>query len=468
MKDYIQDILIPVRHSNPNAVSIRIKAKSLSRAKWQRRHDFRIGKQPAYVDRARSHLNRPLIELRPLPQIQAENKDLREKAGRIRAMKSDAAVVTVGIITFGHIAAKHFLELTPDKQDAAFIELVQEIAARLNTKVEALVVHLDETTIHAHFMLRAYDDDGNAVSEMAKTKVLVGLQDLGALVMQRHHPKIERGHRKADRLAAGADYPETLNRSVRQLHDDLPLEIEAKQAKIEALQVEAAALEASIEKTKTYLDKLNAKAELNAKEEARLRVYEARIAKKDLEMASLEGTLREEQAELQTAKVAVELQHARLNSEGIDLVFEKRKVAKAQSDAIKAAESAVEREAEASKSLAAAEVAQAGYEAGMAAVESVVGEIFDGTMRVDDADGQITMKSSEESKQIGRDLALLQFAHRSPFGVNACKEGQGAVVAERKPDGMIARTASARVQFGKAGEGDEAAVLHPQPAPPMG
>ncbi|MEP2470715.1 MAG: hypothetical protein ABJH45_04040, partial [Paracoccaceae bacterium] len=135
--------------ANPNAVSVRIEPKSMSKAKFQRRHDFRFGAQPAYVDGDRSHLNRHLMELRPLPEIQRENEALRMRAGRTRKMKSNAAVVTAGIITFGYAAQDVFNRLPIETQDRAFIELAQEIAATLNTSLEALVVHLDETAIHA-------------------------------------------------------------------------------------------------------------------------------------------------------------------------------------------------------------------------------------------------------------------------------------------------------------------------------
>ena len=172
--------------SNPKAVSVRIEPKPMSRAKFQRRHDFRIGAQPAYVDEERTHLNRHLIPLRPLPQraprygqdslnrhliplrplpdIQRENEALRMRASRTRKIKSNAAVVTAGIITFGHTAQGVFNALPEEIQDRAFTELANEIAAFLKTSLEALVMHLDETSIHAHFTLRAYNDDGEPIS----------------------------------------------------------------------------------------------------------------------------------------------------------------------------------------------------------------------------------------------------------------------------------------------------------------
>lgn len=135
-------------------------------------------------------------------------------------MKSNAVVVTAGIITFGHRAQEVFNRLPIETQDRAFIELAQEIAATLNTSLEALVVHLDETAIHAHFTLRAYNDGGEPISNATRYRDMSALQDLAAEVVQRFAPEIERGHKKKERLKAEADYPDTLHRGVKQLHAD--------------------------------------------------------------------------------------------------------------------------------------------------------------------------------------------------------------------------------------------------------
>lgn len=237
------------RASNPNAVSVRIEPKPMSKAKFQRRHDFRIGAQPAYVDCDRTALNRHLMDLRPLPEIQRENEALRRRAGRTRKMKSNAAVVTAGIITFGCAAQNVFNRLPVEMQDRAFIDLAQEIAARLNTQLEALVVHLDETAIHAHFTMRAYTDSGEPISNATRLGDMAGLQDLAAEVMQRYAPEIERGRKKKDRLQTGADYADTLHRTVKQLHEDLPLERAALQAEIADSEAKVAEQRASLEKT---------------------------------------------------------------------------------------------------------------------------------------------------------------------------------------------------------------------------
>ncbi|MFW2590176.1 plasmid recombination protein [Sagittula sp. SSi028] len=328
MKDYVDISLerpskslhadTTARDANPRAVSVRIEARSMSQAKGTRRHDFRIGTPPAYVDANRIALNRTVIPMRPLFEIRDENAELRKRAGRVRAMKSNAAVITSGIITFGREAAGMFESLDTHQQDAAFAALTGEIADRLNTRVESLVVHLDETTIHAHFALRAYTDNGEAVSAATQAGTTAHLQDIATEVMQQFHPGIERGHRKRARLAAGAHYAETLHRSVRELHQDLPDELDALRgqregladdvqsirAELEAHQSELDALEQSAAKTRGHLAKLAAKAELSEKEEKRRRTYAARLEKKEQDIAAAEATLVARTRKLQAAQAA--------------------------------------------------------------------------------------------------------------------------------------------------------------------
>lgn len=300
MKDLTDTPALKSKDGNPQAVSIRIEPRTMSKAKGTRRHDFRIGKLPKYVKADRVKLNRTLMPLRPLGQIKKENAELRIKASRQRAMKQNAPVIMSGIITFGTVAAKLFESLPIEQQDAAFRELAKGVASELNTSLESLVVHLDETTIHAHFTLRAYTNAGLSMSEAAKRGTLSRVQDLAAEVMQSYHSEIERGHRKWDRIAAGADYADTLHRSVRELHYDLPLEIEtlrqqSAEAKreLEALvedrdiqKMELDALIASAEKTRRHLAELDAKAVAAEKKEKRRRTYMARLAKKEAAIAA--------------------------------------------------------------------------------------------------------------------------------------------------------------------------------------
>jgi len=347
------------KNSNPWAASVRIKSRTMSQAYGQRRHDFRKGRQPTYVDRDRAQLNRVLLAPRPLPQLRDEVVELRERRGAQRAMKSNCAIVTAGIITFGHQAAEQFSTLSIEKQDAAYLELAEALAHHLNTRLEALVHHGDETASHAHFELRAFADNGHPISKELTRSGMSELQDLTAEILQRYCPDIERGHRKKDRLDAGANYSDTLNRSVRQLHEDLPTEIAVKEQEIQGLDADIAERQASISKGQDRIAKLMRKEVLQANEEKRLGKYRVRIAKKVDALKAVQSQQVEQYEALKRRQALVEQ-------------AERKNVAKAQDLARKtvAAETAIVQ----------AEHAQADYEAGVTAVEAIVEEMENDTI----------------------------------------------------------------------------------------
>lgn len=352
MKDTQHNTRPDATASNPNAVSVRIEPKAMAKAKFQRRHDFRIGKQPAYVDPDRTELNQYLMELRPLPDIQRENEALRKRAGRTRRMKSNAAVVTVGIVTFGHNAQEVFNRLPEEVQDRAFRELAQEIVAQLKTSLEALVVHLDETAIHAHFTMRAYNDDGEPISNATRIGDMSALQDLAAEVMQRYAPEIERGNKKKARLEAGAKYSDTLYRTVKQLHQDLPQEKAAMEAEIAAMSQQINEQKASVAKTQKHLATLEAKAVLTEKEIKRKETYSKRLEKKQAAMAEDMERLKAGQIALartmaqEAEAIKVEKQAVRAERQGVQAQMNTARAAKETYDRAAKAIEAVLTEAE--------------------------------------------------------------------------------------------------------------------------
>ena len=284
---------------NPRAASVRLEGKSLSQAYGQRRHDWRIGPQPKYVDPARKGLNRPLIKPRPVAQIRDEVVALRKARGAKRAMKSNAAVVTAGIITFGIEAQEMFLALTPEQQDDAFRDLARAVAERLDTSLEALMVHCDESAIHAHFELRACNRSGIPLAKATRPALMIELQDLVFEVMSRHCPGIERGNRKYDRLAAGEDYAATVHKSVHQLHHDLPLEIARLEQDREALEASLPELVARVEEMRGRVAKLEAEAkdrELTVAKVKRLQAYRDRLTDRVRNLEARQGELEDVQA----------------------------------------------------------------------------------------------------------------------------------------------------------------------------
>lgn len=270
--------------SNPRAASTRIEPQRPGEYKGQRKHDLRIGKQPAYVDASRSHLNRVLVKPRTAGEMQKICAARRSMRQTQRAMKAGTTCAYIGVITFGAEAQRLFSALEPEQQDAAYIETAEKIAERMNTTLEGLVVHADESAPHAHMSFPAYDLDGQPLTRSMKRQALLDMQDILAEVMGRHVPGIERGRSRRERIEAGATPAETMHKSVRRLHDDLPADIAAKEA-------ELAAASARVDEMRGRVESLEAKAELTDKEAKRLETYRQRLENrtKELEAAQAES-----------------------------------------------------------------------------------------------------------------------------------------------------------------------------------
>lgn len=293
--------------SNSRAASTRIGSATAKTLSGQLRHDLRRGPQPAYVDADRFHLNRVLIEPLPPGEMRKICQERRALRDTLRAMKSNAAVATRGVITFGAEAARMFEALTPDQQDLAFRELAESIAARLATSLHGLVVHLDEATIHAHYQLAAYNVHGNPIARTTSPRVLSELQDLTAEVMARHCPGIERGRTYGERLAAGAAYAETVHKSVAELHRTLPGDLKVKRARLaELAELEREATD-RVEEMQGRVQKLQQKTELSEKELKRLETYEKRLADRLDELREAQSA--SEAARIEAEKLA-DLAHA--------------------------------------------------------------------------------------------------------------------------------------------------------------
>lgn len=230
--------------ANPRAISTRIEARNRAETNGERAHDLRLGRQPAYVNAERTHLNRTLIPNLTGGELRKICDARRQTSGivRQRRVSQRAAVSTAGIITFGKVAQPWIEALPVDQQDLLFRGVAEAVAQRLDTSLHGLVVHLDETAIHAHYQMAATTHRGRPVSKIATPAILAQLQDAAAEVARRFEPRIERGNRKQTRLAAGAQPSEVVHRSVKQLHQDLLPEIAARQAEVAGLLVQLDAL----------------------------------------------------------------------------------------------------------------------------------------------------------------------------------------------------------------------------------
>jgi len=262
-------------------VSIRVEHRAVSRAAGQRNHDIRYGKQiPNYVDRDRMKQNSILVHPKGAPELRKLCEERRSQRPTKRSMKIDAAVATNGIITFGTRAQPIIESLSKDDQNRLFQETANRIATRLNTDLTGLVVHRDESAIHAHFQLVAVNRDGMPLSTVIDRTMAKELQDIAGRVYADYG--IHRGTPKADRIERGDDPSKIYHRSTKKLHVDLPRELEAFDRKIDES-------EQKLMKNLRLIDEQELKLEAGKVEEAkareRIEIYERRAeaARKELE-----------------------------------------------------------------------------------------------------------------------------------------------------------------------------------------
>lgn len=258
-----------------NAISVRIAHRSMSQAKGQRHHDTRQ-RTPGYVDQSRIELNSTIIEPAKEAELRNECEQRRSQrdGGVQRAMRSDAAVSTVGVITFSHDAQRIVENMSRSEQDALFLETAERLAREMGTDLTGLVVHRDEASIHAHFQMPAIRHDGRPISKVTDRAATSRLQDVAAEPWQAYG--IERGVKKAERMARGEPESAYIHRSVRQLHNDLPNEIQALEEKAEKNRRLAADTQAKIDAGQGDLEKLKKRKE----------AYDRRIAEAEKQLES--------------------------------------------------------------------------------------------------------------------------------------------------------------------------------------
>lgn len=248
------------------AISVRVDHRSLSRAKGARSHDLRQGRIPDYVDQERTSENSVIVEPAPPSSLRKICEARRKARVTQRAMKRDAAVASCFIITFGTAAQPLFEAMPQDVQDATYRAVGEAIARELGVHLTGLVAHRDETAPHAHGQMPAYHPDGTPLSKILTPTVGKRLQDAAAAAIAPFDPRIVRGKPKAERIAAGEPRSKTIHRSVRELHHDLPAELDKKRTEIAVLEARIA--------------KMQAKASLTEANTRTLATYERRLAEK--------------------------------------------------------------------------------------------------------------------------------------------------------------------------------------------
>lgn len=294
------------RKANPRAAMVRVEIRNAQGYANQRRHDLRLGAQPDYVNPSPSEPNPVFIRPMTAAELKKLARERRAQRDTQRAMKSNAGIAVVGIIGFGIEAQAMFDALKPPEREQALRAAVQRIAAELKTSVSGLVLHLDETAKHAHFSLCGYDVDGEPLSTWMGRGVLRELQTALHEALQAFMPDLERGRARKARAEAGAAPHELVNRSVEELHADLPLEIAARRQELAELEEKVRTNEARAEKARAKAEADEGRAEKALKN---LETYERRAAEAEEKIERLEAQIKalEERLEgIEAAKDAAE------------------------------------------------------------------------------------------------------------------------------------------------------------------
>jgi hypothetical protein len=203
------------------SVSIRIEPVSAKTYNGHIRENFR-DKVPNYVDGNKKHLN--INSARP---DGIENRVIEQGRETGRTVRKDARVSYAGIITFSHEAQDDIRNLDESSQVKIYNDIARAISEKTNADLLYLTIHNDETAPHAHFMLKPYDNNGKALR--LNPNDLSRLQDTAGEILEKNGLDIHRGKPKTERIRDG-DHPNQIyNRSVQQLHEDLPREIETLQ-----------------------------------------------------------------------------------------------------------------------------------------------------------------------------------------------------------------------------------------------
>jgi|DEB0MinimDraft_12_1074336.scaffolds.fasta_scaffold04008_4 predicted nucleic acid-binding Zn-ribbon protein len=277
------------------ALSVRFKHRSESSAKNDIRHDLRRGPQPKYIDAFRSDHNSTIIKpVSPsiLRDICAERRELVDTE---RKAKSNHSVASSFVITFGAGLQRHVEDLSYDLQDALYRAVAEAVTDHIGIELTGLVAHRDETAPHAHGQCPARHQDGRPMGKAITQAIASEIQTIAMQAAAPFLPMIKRGKPKADRIADGEDQSAIYNRSVRQLHEDLPREeaqlkdrisnlgslIEAKEEQLIEATLRVSEMQKRVDKLQNKIDDGEA---LTAAEEKRLATYQKRLDDRNAEL----------------------------------------------------------------------------------------------------------------------------------------------------------------------------------------
>jgi len=283
-----------------NMASISIRMKKTSNVAGRVAHDFRK-RTPKYVDPWKKYLNATLLG-HPIEQ-DALRKNLerthKEKTGRSR--RKDSALIWEGIITFSHDADLTDIEAF----DQAAIKLLDQIAERhgFNNPLW-LVRHEDESRPHYHFAFTNAHADTAKPVRMSPYDMRQ-LQDLAGQCFE--HLSLTRGKSKKQRIADNEPAHKWINRSVKQLHNDLPTEIKELETERKTIEQQIDKLKEKERKNHELLERTLKKIKEASIEDKKLQEkLQKRAETYERRMKNTEKEIKEKESELERLKKLTE------------------------------------------------------------------------------------------------------------------------------------------------------------------
>ena len=209
------------------SISFRLEALDGRGLLGQRRHDLRIGKQPAYVDAKRAGENAALFRAEGWGRVEDESEEQdgarihqlmdasrTEIEGRAKRKTSVGKYWRRAIITFSHEAQKA-LANEGKLPHAEALTAFKAFADAHGVKLLTVDFHGDETAPHYHANFEGVNDKGYALR--LNREELSATQDQIASHFANYG--LTRGKRKEERKAAGEDPSKWNHRTVRELHE---------------------------------------------------------------------------------------------------------------------------------------------------------------------------------------------------------------------------------------------------------
>lgn len=290
------------------AISVRVKALKAGAAVGHRNHCTRESDDPDHVDSSRSHLNSTILEMPTVDKVAARCLEMRQaafvpgdKKRFPRTMGKNTTPVVSGIITFSKTAQPIIEKLSIKEQDERFKKSAEYVAQELGTTLCGLIVHRDESAIHAHFSMYGFNEFGESISRKCQKAMLSKLQDEGARAFLKDG--ITRGKYIGQRLKDGDEKHKLINRSVHQLHNDLPRELAEAEERLAEMQRRVADTEAKLASRERELaakdDKSAAGDRKLEKLEKRLATYENRLVDRQNEVNRLQKVVEETSGKLE-------------------------------------------------------------------------------------------------------------------------------------------------------------------------